>query len=192
VIPSIAELLPEARFVHIIRDGRNVALSLTEAPFGPDSLEAAARFWSRRVEKGRADGRALGPDWYREVRYEDLVEDPEAQLRPLCDFLDLPYDDAMLHYYERDAGISRGLKNPEIHRNLAQPPTRNVRDWREQMSPRDVARFESIAGAALEDFGYERSHDVPLQVRARQHAKQSWKRARLRIARARPTAKKAG
>ena len=191
-IPMIASLLPEAKFIHIIRDGRNVALSLVEAPFGPKALAPAAHFWAHRVHKGRADGLRLGADRYREVRYEDLVADPESQLRPLCGFLGLPFDDVMLRYYENEARPSRGLQHPEIHRNLTQPPVQNIRDWRTQMSAREVAQFEAIAGAALEEFGYQRSRDIPWRYRAEQRVRGSLSRTRAGVGRARHTARETG
>ena len=69
----------------------------------------------------------MGEARYREVRYEDLVEDPAGELTRLCAFLDLPYDAAMLRYHERepDPTIRR---DPQGH--LVKPPTKGLRDWR--------------------------------------------------------------
>jgi Sulfotransferase family len=177
-IPLIASVFPEARFVHIVRDGRNVALSLMEVPFGPSRIEAAARFWRRRVHQGRSDGRQLGPSRYREVRYEDLVADPAGVLPTLCEFLDLPFDPSMLRYYEKQARVAHTLKYPEIHRNLAEPPKPNVRDWRNVLDKRDLAKFEAVAGSTLRDFGYERASDIPRRLLAEEQAKGYWSRVR--------------
>jgi Sulfotransferase family len=147
-LPELAGRFPEARFVHVIRDGRDVALSLREVPWGPDGVEEAAMHWRRRVLEGRAAG--LGPDRYRELRYEALVAGPEDELRSLAAWLDLPYDDAMLRYAERPLVVPY----PEHHGRLRQPPTPGVRDWRREMPPADVARFEAVAGDALEALGY--------------------------------------
>jgi hypothetical protein len=166
-IGVLAARFPESRFVHIVRDGRNVALSLVEAPFGPSNLTEAAAFWRGRVGRGRADGQRLGPRRYLEIHYEDLVADPEATLRAVCGFLDLAWDEAMLRYYERAGAVARGLRYPQIHRALSEP-TRVTRDWRTTLSTRDLERFEAVAGSTLIAFGYERGAQVPvhLQVEA--------------------------
>jgi hypothetical protein len=155
---TLARLFPEARFVHIIRDGRNVALSLLEARLRPERLEEAALLWRRFVSEGRQAGADLGPGRYRELRYEDLVEDPEAQVRSLCTFLGLPFDDGMLRYYERAEAIVGATPH---HRNIARAPTKGLRDWRREMSQRDVALFEALAGDLLAELGYERATRRP-------------------------------
>jgi hypothetical protein len=147
-LPRLAERFEEARFVHVVRDGRDVALSLLEVPWGPDSVEEAALQWRRRVLEGRAAG--LGPDCYRELRYEALVADPERELRALVAWLDLPYDAGMLAYASRPLVVPY----PDHHARLTLPPTPGLRDWRRDMAPADVTRFEAIAGDALETLGY--------------------------------------
>jgi hypothetical protein len=147
-LPRLAARFPEARFVHVVRDGRDVALSLLEVPWGPDTIEGAALYWRRRVLEGRAAG--LPPDRYRELRYEALVADPEGELRPLAAWLRLEYSGAMLAYPDRPLTVPY----PEHHRRLALAPTPDLRDWRTQMSPADVARFERVAGDALDALGY--------------------------------------
>jgi hypothetical protein len=154
-LPTLAELFPEARFVHIIRDGRDVALSYLDVDFGPSSVEGGALRWRRHVTSGRKAGRKLGPERYREVRYEAILDEPETTIRDLCSFLDIPFDEKMLRYYERTDDLYRGGP-PKHHRNLAKPPTRGMRDWRRQMGPANVATFESIAGGLLEELGYGR------------------------------------
>jgi hypothetical protein len=155
-LPTLAELFPEARFVHIIRDGRNVALSYLEVDFGPTTVEGAALRWRRHVTSGRKTGRKLGPDRYREVRYEEILDEPEKTIRELCAFLDVAFDPRMLRYYERTEDLYAGKPPPKHHRNLAKPPTKGMRDWREQMPPTHVAAFESLAGDLLDELGYER------------------------------------
>ncbi len=76
-VDLLARSFPTARFVHIVRDGRDVVPSILGMSFGPDRFAEAVLFWQRRVERGLAGGAALGPDRYREIRYEALVADPE-------------------------------------------------------------------------------------------------------------------
>lgn len=80
-MPLIAEILPEARFIHVIRDGRDVALSLLPLWFGPSTLEEAARWWEERVRAGRRDASSVQ---YIEVRYERLVLDTRTELRRIA------------------------------------------------------------------------------------------------------------
>lgn len=156
-LPLLADMFPEARFVHIIRDGRDVALShLDIKEWGPDSVEEAAVEWRRNVRKGMRDGSRLGVHRYREVRYEDLLDRPEATLVDLCGFLDLPFHPAMLTYAERAADVLRTEAFPQHHSRLASGPTKNLRDWRRDMTPADASRFEAIAGGLLSELGYDR------------------------------------
>jgi len=154
-LAALAAVFSDARFVHLIRDGRNVALSLREAPFGPTELTDAARMWRDRVGIGRAAGLRLGPDRYREVRYEALVDDPERELRSLCAFLRLHFDDAMLRPQDRAARVLPNAVLTRQHRNLIRTPTRSIRHWRDQMTPDEVARVHRIQGATLRRLGYD-------------------------------------
>ena len=157
-IPYLAGLFPESRFVHIIRDGRDVALShLSIKEWGPGTIEEAALEWKQRVLAGRRAGENLEPGRYVELRYEELVADPESALRPVCDVLDLPFDDGMLHYFDRVERILDPEYHPQHHKRIALPPTVKLRDWRTQMTSRDAARFEAIAGRLLLELGYERT-----------------------------------
>jgi hypothetical protein len=173
-LPQLANLFPEARFVHIIRDGRDVTLSLLEKDWGVSNAIEGALFWKQRVEAGREAGRSLGPDRYREIRYESLVDDPEATVRSVCEFIELPFDPAMLRYYERPreevsrSSPRRGTRKRDGRLRL--PPTKGLRDWRHQMSKADVAAFEILVGNLLQELGYQRGIDR-LPAWARFHAR---------------------
>jgi hypothetical protein len=164
-IPTLSALWPAARFIHIIRDGRDVALSLmnwkgvetrTMGPYPTwrhDRVGTCAAFWDWHVRLGREDGSALGPDRYIEVRYGDLVADPEAACKRLCQFLAVPYDGSMLRFHE---GRRRNKPGLSAKRAWA-PVTAGLRDWRTEMPEDDVARFEAVAGDLLDELGYVRS-----------------------------------
>jgi hypothetical protein len=174
-IPLLANLFPESKFVHVIRDGRNVALSYLETGWGPRNLEENAIYWKRFVRRGRRAGRAVGPDRYREVRYEELLEDPEDHVRALCEFLDLGFEEGMLHYFERADKVIGNLRENQLraHQNLRRPPTAGMRDWRQELSRTDLGVFETIAGGLLEELGYERA--VPqLSLGRRLGARRRW------------------
>jgi hypothetical protein len=154
-LPLLGSLFPEAHFVHIVRDGRDVALSVTGIPeWGPKRVPGGARYWVQHVTAGREAGAALGPARYFEVRYEDLVAEPEHWLRAVCRFLELPFAPEMLTYFERfDEVIAPDLL-PQYHQHLKEPPHQTSR-WRQEMTPDDRAAFEAHAGALLAAYGYE-------------------------------------
>ena len=151
----LANLLPEAHFIHIIRDGRDVTLSWLETPFGPTSVVEAAERWRKEVRAGRRAGNQHLSDRYIEVRYERLVANPEKVLGKVCKFLDLPFDPAMLAYPQKADEIIDSTMRPTSHQRLKQAPTSGVRDWHRDMKPDDVQAFQEIAGDFLAKLGYE-------------------------------------
>ncbi len=167
-VSLLADLFPESRFIHVIRDGRDVALSMLDVDFGPRSIGGAAQLWKAHVTAGRDAGHRLGPSRYQEIRYEELLDDPEAAVTSLCGFIDLPFDPDMLRYFER----SETITSPSAwsRRHLVLPPTKGLRDWRGQMPEKDVALFDVLAGDLLTQLGYERTTDRPrttARIRAR-------------------------
>jgi hypothetical protein len=181
-MPLIASMLPEARFVHVIRDGRDSALSYRDHDYGPRTLEAAAFRWASRVRRGRRAGLALGPERYVELRYEELLAEPEAALRPVCDLFELSWDDRMLHHHERADELVAATKDPERFQNLRQPITAGLRDWRRDMTPAELEVFDAIAGDTLADLGYERTGHRGRRSRAVSGPWVRWQQRRLRSA----------
>lgn len=162
-MPLLHRLFPRAKFLHIIRDGRDVTLSTLDwasAGKGPgrwdlwgrDAVGTCALWWRWQVGNGRYDGARLGASVYREVKYENLVAQPDAELVEICDFLNIPFDERMPRFHEgktRDAA-GRSAKSAWLG------PVKGLRDWRKEMSPEDAAVFDSIAGDVLDSAGYER------------------------------------
>lgn len=160
-IPELHRHWPGAKFAHIIRDGRDVCLSILDwesaesaagryAAWNEDPVSTTALWWKRKVLLGREGGEPLALDLYHEIRYESLVSDPAGECGRLCRFLGLPYDEAMLRFDERREGT-----DPDLERaHPTMPITAGLRDWREQMSLADIERFEAAAGDLLEDLGY--------------------------------------
>jgi sulfotransferase family protein/glycosyl transferase family 1 len=154
-IGLLSHLLPEARFIHIIRDGRDVATSLQQVAWGVKNTYDAARSWARHVGEGMAAGQRLGPHRYMEIRYEELVRAPERTMAEVCQFIGLRFEAGMLHYFERAAEIIAPDPWPQFHHNLFAPITSGLRDWRRDLSARDVAVFEAVSGELLAELGYE-------------------------------------
>jgi Sulfotransferase family len=159
-LPLLERLFPEARFVHLIRDGRDAALSFLSVPPGimtqgwghPRDASGFACQWATEVRDARALGRRVGPGGYLELRYEALVADPAAALRRVCAFAGLEYDDAMLGYVgQTDSG------RKEHQQRLNEPPRVGVRNWSAEMTAADAAAFEAVAGDLLAELGYETS-----------------------------------
>jgi Sulfotransferase family len=169
--PRIQRGLPEARFIHLIRDGRDVALSLSEVSWGPGGLPEAARKWVRDMGRARRRAERLRPGTYMEARYEDLVLDPEPILRRVAEFVDLPWNDAMLAYHEtaeaRMREVIRELRplgggtitaeeRVRQHELVSKPPsTSRTGRWKTEMSPDDQEAFRAVAGQLLVELGYE-------------------------------------
>jgi hypothetical protein len=165
----LERLFPDARFVHLVRDGRDAAVSFLAMPRGivtetwmnPRSSADFACQWRTEVVAARRLGSRVGSR-YLEVRYEDLVADVESGLRRICGFAGLDYEPAMADY----AGTVDVSAKPHQQR-LAQPPTRDVRDWRSEMSGGDIAAFEHVAGDVLRGLGYETSEGIQATGRLR-------------------------
>jgi len=162
-------VLPETRFVHLIRDGRAVALSIKDLWFGPDTIEGCAEFWVERLDEAREKAREL--PHYMEVIYEDLVRDPEPNLRQIAEFIEIPFDERMVRFYENvddrialetppeevapDGRIVSTEERMKIMENLKRPPDPTRIDrWKTEMPAADIAKFEAIAGARLRELDY--------------------------------------
>jgi LPS sulfotransferase NodH len=153
----LERLFADAQYVHLIRDGRDAALSFLDMPEGtftrtwahPTTPAQFACLWRMVVVGARALGRDVGSSRYFEVRYEALVADPAATVAAVCAWAGLPFEGAMLEY----AGEVDVSTKPHQQR-LRTPPTTGVRNWRESMAPADVVAFEEIAGDLLGELGY--------------------------------------
>ena len=171
-LPRLHGLFPAARSVHIIRDGRDVALSVLEWAYdgkGPSKLAlwdeepvaVCALWWRWQVGQGRRDGAALGPARYHELTYETLVARPEQTLARTAAFLGLPDAPEMAAYY---VGRTTHLPGRSAKGNWL-PPTAGLRDWRTALSERDRALFHALAGDLLAELGYPPGVDeVPAEI----------------------------
>ena len=168
---SIERLLPEARFVHVIRDGRDVALSLRTTWFAPgQDVASLAQFWRQRIENTRK--LAASCSHYLEIRYEDLVHTTRDVLTTICRFTDLPFDERMEAYHRSAKDRLDDLaahRNPDgsvkvsresrllIHQLSTQPPTgTRIGRWRHELSLEEQGEFERVAGELLRELGYTR------------------------------------
>jgi hypothetical protein len=157
---SAAILFPEARFVHVIRDGRDVALSMRRASESWDAsmgvglpMSFRAEAWRRQVESVRAHRDVLG-ERYLEIRFEDLKRDVAAAARTLFDFARIPYDDSVLDRVRQHTRLSS--YDPTVRRSGFRGGGGAAAGWRDRMTPREVVGFNRAAGHLLVELGYER------------------------------------
>jgi hypothetical protein len=169
-MPEIEALLPEVAFIHIIRDGRDAALSLRPLWFSPGhGIDQQASHWLRHVRAARDGGRACRK--YHEVRFEDLVRDTPTQLRRICEFLDLAYHPMMLRSHERAAArlaehrertgpggrvfLTKTQRIAQQWRTTTPPDAGRIAVWKTSMSLEEQREFARAAGGLLKELGYE-------------------------------------
>ena len=165
-IERLNALFPNAKFIHIVRDGRDVACSYRKlaslrssspyAPKLPTEIEAIAREWANNIGAARTSFSKIGWEKVYEVRYEDLVMAPEVELRRICTFLDEPFDDRMLEYYHYN---KKDRQEPTEflawkQKTVQEPTTSEIGKFRRELTPAQVATFEKYAKAILETYDY--------------------------------------
>jgi Sulfotransferase family len=152
---TIKKELPDALFIHMIRDGRDVSLSLDARPrrwvrpFSwdlKDRLLVTGIFWEWMVQEGREQGRRLAGD-YLEVRFEDLQTEPQITLAKIGEFLQHDLD------YERIMRVGIGSVS-EPNTSFKDDSGSPVGRWKEKMSGEKLARFEELVGLTLTQLGY--------------------------------------
>ncbi len=152
---EIKKTIPDALFIHMIRDGRDVSLSLDARPHKwirpfrfdlGNSLMVTGVFWEWMVQGGRKQGAILGQD-YLEVRFEDLQADPRATLKTIGEFIqqDLDYDQILR------VGIGSVREPNTSFKDDSGSP---VGRWRKKISPENLAMFEALVGSTLKSSGY--------------------------------------
>jgi len=150
----IKQTIPEALIIHIIRDGRDVALSTDKQGYirrlpwdRTPSKMAAGLYWDWMVSKGRRDGRDLGDD-YMEVHFENLIRDPRQALSGIGEFIDQDLD------YDQILRVGIGSVSSPNTSFGAGANFKPVGRWRSGFSNEELLMFESLVGRALEENGY--------------------------------------
>jgi len=160
-LDKLVEWWPDARIIHLVRDGRDVALSLfgRKHDFSVYNIYYAAQYWQKYVDVCREQGCRLPPGQYLELRYEDVLNDKDAAMRTVCDFIGEPMPLSAPQVVGLSAA-SRQLKT--VNRN-------NQQKWRQALNTWQIRVFESEAGATLEQSGYPlmtSPRRLPLPIRA--------------------------
>lgn len=147
---TIFNVFPDAKMVHIVRDGRAVAASVMPLDWGPNEIHRAAQFWVRGIAYGLAaeswdDGRVI------RVIYEDLVKNTESTLKRLCYDLEIDYEDEM----PKAMGFKVPMYSIGQHSLVgSKPDPARVNAWESQLTSRQIEIFESVAVDLLRYLGY--------------------------------------
>lgn len=155
-IPTLDRIFPSAQFVHVIRDGRDAAVSAQQK--WPDrqlymDSYYLLRNWVKNVETGQTAGVYLGPDRYLEVHYERMVQEPKPTLEQVCAFLDEAFHADMMNHPRLARQTGPG---PQGHVEVMQPISiASIGRWRTQMTPFDQKVANRLAGQTLLALGYE-------------------------------------
>jgi hypothetical protein len=155
IIPQLAQIFPGARFIHLLRDGRDVARSFQATGWYGPWLHDNAAEWTEALDyEERWGGSHLAGEMLR-VRYEKLVRQPEETVRRICAFLDERFEPDMLSWQDH---VDRLVPEREmsIHRKLTRTPNAaDAERWRREMSTREVFVCEAFMGRHLARSGYE-------------------------------------
>ena len=153
---------PDAKFIHLVRDGRDVALSLfgRKHDFSAYNMYYAAQYWQKYVDVCREQGGHLAAGQYLEIRYEDILNDKDAAMRMICGFIGEQYP---------EAAQQSGPAQSEAARNLKSVKKDNQGKWRHALNAWQIRVFESEAGSSLQQSGYPlltSARRLPLPIRA--------------------------
>ncbi|HKX59471.1 MAG TPA: sulfotransferase [Steroidobacteraceae bacterium] len=149
--PTLLQVFPEARAIHIVRDGRAVANSVMSRDWGPNTVVTAAWWWLGHLSHGLAAEQSLPPDRIRRVPYEALVHRPKDTLVALCEWLGLEFEERMLdsRFYTVDSRAA--AFNPLT---MQAPREDRAEAWRQSLSARQVEIFEAESKEMLTYLGY--------------------------------------
>ena len=155
-LPLLERLFPQARYVHVVRDPRDVVASILPLKFGAKSVGVAAADWNECVGAWWAAERRIPPDRRLEVRYEDLVRSPQRTVELLAEFLDVPAP------ADASSGKSRPLDTHDVasrsahHARLREPiDDRRVGRYRQELTVDEQSIVEAVTYTGLVTYGYE-------------------------------------
>jgi len=152
---EISESMPDAKFILLVRDGRDVALSMLKSQFPDFHVYSAALTWSQEQRAGRKvlhdpnfKGRAMC------IRYEKLLENPSSTVSELSDFIGVQFESQMLEYYKDVKNITYSKKTT-LWKNIREPIiSDNIEKYKAGLSKRQIRIFEAVAWDELRSFGY--------------------------------------
>jgi hypothetical protein len=164
-IGLLSKIYKDAKFIHIIRDGRSVAVSYKNlnkknvtsnyAPKLPDKIETIAKEWVENIQIIQNSFEKLDSAQHLTVRFEDLISSPQSTLQSICNFLDIHYEDKMLNYYETTE--KEGLEPNDFlqwkSKNKMPLQEEEVYKYKD-LSQEELMTFENIAKPVLLNYKY--------------------------------------
>ena len=154
---TLLDLFPEAKFIHLVRDGRAVAASLIPLEWGPSNILRAAEYWLSKIAPGLAVESSFSENQVMRVYYEDLLKQPETTLKNICRFTGIPYEEKMIS----TRGYKPSAYNQKQHSLVSSGlNTSRVSAWKNKLSVREIEIFEFITGETLKLFGYEQVYGL--------------------------------
>ena len=168
VIGKLLTWFPKGRFIHIIRDGRDVACSLRNHPkekiengkIVPSHINRPIAECAQRWLNDTSSGLAYrGHPNYHEIKYEDLVADPETVLRELCEFLDEDYQPSMVDPSASKADNMNAGRLVNNQNSKEKISSRSLGRWRDDLTENERKDFDNVAGELLLTLGYVDSKD---------------------------------
>lgn len=159
----IIKHFPRARFIHVIRDGRDLVCSLRTHPrydVVDGTLRALnrtnpiARCIQRWIKDVRTGLRYRGNAWYSEVKYEDIVIRPDETLRRICDFAEEQYDERMLSYHKVEGRSRDPVNFPQGWEATTPLSDCSIGRWRADLTTDERLLFKRLAGRLLIELGY--------------------------------------
>jgi hypothetical protein len=160
-IERLKSLYPDAKFIHIIRDGRDVCSSLLIKKWHGTSPSGIGRYWSSVINAGLIWRKE---DWYKEVHYENLVLNPEIELKKICTFLNLEFHSDMLNFYDKAKSHISGWQQQHHQKTLRAPKKSDIHRWKKESNLVRVLAFESYAYESMKAVGQEPYFDGKLTV----------------------------
>lgn len=152
-IKEILEDFPNAQFIYITRDGRDASADYIESSFGPTNIYCAAEVWRMCQDAAAPWREKLSKDQWYDVKYEELVKDPEGILKDVCEFLQEDYDPTMLDFHKTDLAQARGATSD--HKPLGSPTSdKYIGIYKDLLSLRDQRIYAAVAGKAHLEAGY--------------------------------------
>lgn len=156
-LESINNLFPNAKIIHLIRDGRDCSLSQIKRRKDYNIFKSA-KLWNAYNELLLKFGQN-NKERYLCIKYEELIANPERTIKSICSFLNEPYISSMLDYQKGGFAISN-VNMTEDHSNLVKNVMKNnCNKWVTGFSSNELKIFESIAGKTLQKFGYTTSNN---------------------------------
>ncbi len=153
-VEDILKVHPNSRFIHLVRDGRDVAVSARKSVFNHFHPYYVAKLWSKEQAIAMMWKEKLPATQFITVPYETLITEPQKCVREICTFLEEDYDDSLLDYFKKSevaelASLSASWKN--ISRAVLSD---NSQKYKKELSPNEIAVFEAVSSRELKAFGY--------------------------------------